>query len=193
MLNKYPGDGAYYIYCDICGAKIRARDAMKTHGTRGRLLVCRNDYEDPHPQDTLPTPRKPRKLTELRSEATDTFSFIDTVAEIETGETTSPSYTTTGAPKELRAEAANSTSIVLTWSMEDVIIGTGGVTGYKIERETPVGGGFSTVTANTNLPSLYYLDESLSASTTYNYRVSAVNGAGAGSVSNEAASTTPTS
>src|SRR3990167_5196652 len=143
--SKYPSDGYYYGVCDLCGRKMRVKDLKRTYGTRGNLLVCPRDYESPHMHDYLRgiKERPQPKLT--RSEAADSFSFIDTVAEIETDVTASPSGRSPGIPRDLKAEPESSTSISLTWSLEDVDPGSGPIKGYKIERESPVSGGFSTV------------------------------------------------
>lgn len=193
MYNEYPGDGAYYVLCDICGRKLRRRDALKTYGTRGKLIVCKQDYEDPHPQDRPALPRSPGKIMDFRSEGSDKYHFIDTVGEIETGSLSLPNGVVPGAPTDLVAQPTTSRSITLTWQMDKTNIGSGVPTGYKIERETPVGGGFSTIVSNTGFPSLYYLDETVSASTQYNYRVSTVTDYGTSSASTAANATTPAS
>lgn len=191
-MNSHPGDGMYFIICDICGDKIRRHQAQQTYGTRGNFLVCHRCYEDPHPQDSTVVPRPPTKLKSLRPEVTDAFSYIDSAEEIETGQTSTPSGASPGIPTDLIA-APEGTDVVLTWMTDRMEMGASSLTGFKIERETPVGGGFSTLVSNTLSPARYYLDETTSASTQYNYKVSAINSQGTGTASTAAATTTEAS
>lgn len=52
------------------------------------------------------------------------------------------------------------------------------ISGYRIFREAPVGGGFSTIEANTTSTNQYYNNTGLSTNTYYNYKVAAMNGTG---------------
>lgn len=90
----------------------------------------------------------------------------------------------------LSATAVSSSQINLSWSEP----GNGGspITGYKIERESPVGGGWSTIVADTGTTATTYSNTGLSASTQYNYRVSAINAIGTGTASIAANATTST-
>lgn len=63
------------------------------------------------------------------------------------------------------------------------------ITGYRIERESPVGGGFATI-ATVGASSTSYIDTGLNPETIYNYRVAAINGIGTGAVSAEKNNTT---
>ncbi len=83
----------------------------------------------------------------------------------------------------------NSTQISLSWSTPSSNGGSS-ITGYQIERETPISGGFSVV-STTLSTSTVYTDVGLVASTTYNYRVAAVNSIGTGATSSAANTTTP--
>lgn len=59
------------------------------------------------------------------------------------------------------------------------------ITGYKIERESPEGGGFSTLVANTGDTSTTYNDATTIDGTEYNYRIRALNLFGQSDPSNE--------
>ena len=60
------------------------------------------------------------------------------------------------------------------------------INGYRIQRETPVGGGFSTIVSNTTTTTTYYNNTSgLTANNNYNYRVYSLNGTGISGVSNQ--------
>lgn len=52
------------------------------------------------------------------------------------------------------------------------------ILGFRIYFETPVGGGFSTLVANTTTTTLYYNHTGLTAGQIYNYKVAAINGSG---------------
>ena len=125
-------------------------------------------------------------------EATDWTSFFDATQE--------PFYETNGTesdhgyffsldpsvpdpPTDLYA-VTSSSNIILNWTAP-VFTGLSPIIGYKIERESPVGNGFSTLVASTGNSSTTYTDNTIVAGHAYNYRVSAQNTYGTGLPSNE--------
>lgn len=196
--NGYPGEGYYYTLCDVCDKKIRAKDAIlikDKYNPLNNMTVCKEDADETNP---LSIPKKPRREQGIRNPAkirepgTPKYVFIDTPEEIETGVSSNPTGRIPSVPRFLFIIEATTSSIELMWEgPEDP--GTPLATGYKIERESPVGGGFSTIKANTGTVAQYYKDTTTSAGTQYNYRVSVINEAGTSSPSNEAAASTPSS
>lgn len=96
--------------------------------------------------------------------------------------------TVPSAPSNLVATAHGRTQIHLSWRTP---ISDGGarITGYRIEV-SPDGNSWTTRVANTGTTATTYVHPGLSAATTRHYRVSAINSAGVGPVSNEASATT---
>lgn len=83
----------------------------------------------------------------------------------------------TYGPDSITLTVISSSQINLSWS---AVTADPAVSGYMIERETPIGGGFTTVTVNTGSTGTTYSDTNLSAGTVYSYRISAVNSDGTG-------------
>ncbi len=193
-LTGYPGNGMYYIYCDVCGAKIRAKNAVyirDKYSTQTNLLVCKRDVDITNPQ-TLTEVRRERQIDNprlIRSEPADRIVYIDDPSQIEGGDTSDPTGRTPGEPRYLAITDTSTTTISLCWT-GPIDPGTPYITGWKIERESPVGGGFSTTTADTGSEALAYKDTGLTTGTTYNYRVSAINAAGTSDPSNETSGST---
>ena len=97
--------------------------------------------------------------------------------------------TVPGIPTGLKATTASYSSIVLSWTAPPNNGGSA-ITGYKIERSVDGGTSWSTITTNTGSTATTYSDTGLSSSTTYTYRVSAINSVGTSSPSNTASATT---
>ncbi|TLX67158.1 MAG: fibronectin type III domain-containing protein, partial [Thaumarchaeota archaeon] len=94
-----------------------------------------------------------------------------------------------GSPTGLTATAASSSQINLSWTAP-ANNGGSAITGYKIERSTNGGTTWSTIVSNTGSTATTFSDTGLTASTTYMYRVSAINPVGTSSPSNTASATT---
>ena len=101
-----------------------------------------------------------------------------------TGSTATPPQSPTG----LAAVAVSPSQINLSWTA--AYDGGSAITGYKIERSADNGATWSTIVSNTASTSTTYSDTGLLPSTTYTYRVSAINSVGTSSPSNTASATT---
>ena len=99
-----------------------------------------------------------------------------------------PAATAPGAPTGLSATADGQTEIDLSWTAPSDD-GGADITGYKIEVSTS-GSTWSDLVANTNSTSTSYSHTGLTAGSTRHYRVSAINSAGTGPVSNTDNATT---
>ncbi len=122
----------------------------------------------PNPYDTVPS------------------YFGTLVADLDTG---SSSATAPQAPTGLTATTTSSSQINLSWTAP-ANNGGSAITGYKIARSTDAGTTWSTLVANTASSSATYSNTGLAASTSYTYRVSAINAIGTSPVSNTASATT---
>ncbi|HEV2192751.1 MAG TPA: S8 family serine peptidase [Nitrosopumilaceae archaeon] len=100
-----------------------------------------------------------------------------------------PSVTVPAAPTGLTATAISISQINLSWTVP-ANNGGSAITGYKIERSTDAGTTWSTILANTGNTATTYSNTGLTASTTYTYRVSAINAVGTGPASTTASATT---
>ena len=59
------------------------------------------------------------------------------------------------------------------------------INGYRIQRETPIGSGWTTIVSNSSSTNTYYNNTGLTSNIIYNYRVYAMNSSGISSASNE--------
>src|SRR3989441_706646 len=95
--------------------------------------------------------------------------------------------TAPSAPTNLSATVVSPSQINLSWTAP-TNNGGSAITGYKIERSTDGGTTWNTIVASTSHS--WYSDYFLSASTTYTYRVSAINAIGTSLPSSSASATT---
>jgi len=105
--------------------------------------------------------------------------------------TTSQAPTVPQPPTGLSATAVSSSQINLSWNTPSNNGGSA-ITGYMIERSQDNGNTWGTIASNTGSASTTYSDTGLGASTTYTYRVSAINSVGTSMPSNIASATTNT-
>src|SRR2546427_328019 len=94
-------------------------------------------------------------------------------------------------PTGLTTPFVSSSQISISWHAP--LNGVYPVTGYQIERSTDNGTTWTTIvanTGNTGLPGTWYSNYHLLGSTTYSYRVSAINGIGTSAPSSTAFATT---
>jgi fibronectin type 3 domain-containing protein len=114
------------------------------------------------------------------------------VVQSSTPQSTIPKSTTlhaTTLPADLAATGVSSTQITLSWSAPTTNGGSP-IIGYMIERSTNGDSTWSTIIANTYSTATTYSNFGLASSTTYTYRVSAINAVGTSSSSNTASATT---
>lgn len=84
---------------------------------------------------------------------------------------TKANYTTQSAPTSPSVSTTSNTALRLSWTNP-----SGNFSSFKIERESPVGGGFSTIKSNTGNTTNHYDNTGLSGNTQYNYRISTLFG-----------------
>ena len=100
-----------------------------------------------------------------------------------------PTYTAPGPPTGLSATAISSTRVDLAW-IPPSSDGGSAITGYRIDRESPVGDGFGVLVADTGSTNVVYSNTGLTVTTQYNYRVYAINAVGMSAASDADDATT---
>lgn len=176
--HGYPGDGYHYVQCDICGSKIRGKDAVlitQKYSDKANLLVCRADADKSNPQEWIRSFRE-RQISHpkyIRSEGADRFLA-------DGNEDRLPS-----APRHVTIIGAGTGGIEFQWIGPDDV-GSSGIIGYAIKRSSPCGGTQTVLVSNTNSISTYYLDTTGDQDTDYGYAVAAINLFGTGAYSEEA-------
>lgn len=76
--HGYPGNGYYYVICDVCGIKIRAKDAVliqDKYNLLNNMLVCKADNDQTNPQQYIRavTERQIDSPKMIRGEGPDNF------------------------------------------------------------------------------------------------------------------------
>lgn len=170
-LTRYPGDGYYYVICDVCSRKIRFKDAvyvLDRFNTQNKLLVCKEDADKANAQ-LRPFKARERTAPKLtRVEATDTYV-------INPNSSRAPS-----APLQLKAFLDPLTNAIdLTW-LGPNDGGTDPITGYVIYQSSPQGDTLSILVANTNSAATFYQDVVSETDDFYSYAVAAINAFGTG-------------
>lgn len=179
--ERKTGPGYAYILCDVCGSKIRQKDAVlitDKYNTYFGLLVCKKDAEKTNPQAVPFSVRETQvqnpKL--LRSE------MVDQLA------TNTAGSSLVGAVKNLIAEGhpLNDT-ILLQWIGPDNV-GSDPILGYLITRATPQDAFYVTVAdtrvgTNGNNTPTYYEDTESPVGEAASYIIYALNKNGVGAAS----------
>jgi hypothetical protein len=168
--TKYPGNEHYYVICDVCGCKLRKRDAIQIQdrfNLQNKLLVCKRDADKENQQAR---PFKAREYKAPRLVRPDTDHL-----QLDNNPTRLPS-----APLQLQAfinPIAN--SILLTWLGPDSG-GSSEITGYVIYQANPQLTTSVVINANTQNASPTYNDLVSDINGSYTYQVAAINSAGIG-------------
>lgn len=75
-MYAYPGNGYYYVICDVCGKKTRFKDTVlirDKYNYQNGLLVCKKDADKTNPQSYLRAKKERPNPKSTRGEGPDVF------------------------------------------------------------------------------------------------------------------------
>lgn len=184
---KLNGRDRYFI-CDVCQGKYFISQSYYINDPNSQqygFLVCHKDkdkvwdlrHKRVHRDLAPPDPKY------VRIERTATFGTIDTAAGLETGIEEIITTMLPGAPTQFFLIDATATQTSFGWQVLQV--GSSSLSGYKIERESPVGNGYSVLTANTLDSSPTFIDTTTVSGNQYGYRLKSISVSGQSPYSTE--------
>lgn len=184
MYSKYPGDRDRWVICDNCGRKVHRKDVIlinDPYGPLNNMLVCKGEAEyisagmKPYTvrPSVVPNSKYVRPVQQIA------YSNAQTISDVENRTGSYSTGSPPDAPSQLEVYVDFEGYVTLQWIMLGSPNGSN-IIGHKIERESPIGGGWSTIEDNTNLGASIYQDLTATSGHTYNYRVSAINDFGTG-------------
>ncbi len=196
----YPGNGYYYVICDVCGKKVRFKDTVQIkdkYNYQNGLLVCRADADKTNPQAALRARKERRNPIITRGEPANQFVTTDqdypytyhytdaddanahmAVLWSEEPYFEMESEYEPSRPMYLQELEVTATTFAFLWIGPQCSVSLT-ISGYQIERATG-SGDYVIIKENTSSGAGYYVDTGLTSGTTYTYRVSAINAAGVG-------------
>ncbi len=173
---SHPGSGYNYVICDICGKKLRSKDAhlvtAKYSPFKG-CLVCANCVDEKNDKDRpyIPRVEKPLNPTFIRSEPADQYVVNENSDRL------------ASKPRNLIVTLDPIEDYIqLTWDGASDP-GSGMIIGYQITRANPQLSYESIVEDNTNSAATYYLDTTADIDEEYTYTVRAITDVGDGAIS----------
>lgn len=186
-LPKINGRDRYFI-CDVCQGKFLVSQSYYISDPNSQqygFLVCHKDkdkvwdlrHRQRHVDLTAPDPRY------VRIERTSQFETLDQTSMIETGVSQILVGFVPEPPSNFFLIDATAGQTLFGFSL--TLVGSASVTGYRIERESPIGGGYSVLTTNNMKQNTQVLDNTTISGYTYGYRLKAINLYGSSDYSTE--------
>lgn len=172
----HPGSGYNFVICDICGKKLRSKDAhlvTAQYSPFKGCLVCANCTDEKNDKDRpyLPRIEKPLNPKYIRQEP------VDQYVENENSDRLA------SKPRNLVATLDPIEDYIqLTWD-GPLDAGSGMIVGYQVTRASPQLAYDLVIEDNTNLEASYYLDTEADINEEYTYTVRAITDVGDGAIS----------
>lgn len=171
-VTKYPGNGYYYVICDVCGGKFRQRDTVQIrdkYNTLNNLIVCFKDIEATN-QQSLPYKAIERVMSTpqlVRPEQADVYILPENTNRVP------------GVPTRFSAQLHPLLpNILLTWQAPSDP-GSDNIIQYRIDRwEQSIGLFISTTYTGSN--TMEFIDYAADINGFWYYRISAINSVGEG-------------